>query len=424
VAFEDEAEPNNEPAAAGTLAVPGGVKGTLDGPSDVDVYAVKVPAQGVLSARLSGIAGVDLVLELQDATGELLAHSDRAPANEIEGIPNFAVDPGDYYLVVSEYVHKRRKGGPRTGPSPVYALTVAVDDEPAEHFEREPNETPEGAGELVVDTEERGYLGWRDDVDVWRVVPAAAADDAEAGEGAAPGNAPWVPVAQASPGGAPPDAADAGVGPQHALALEVVGVPWVTPKLELLDDDGAVLLARDGAQGKGITVTNVALPPAGTGYQVRLSGKRSNPVEPYRILVSRRLVNPGGEIEPDDTAEHAISLVAPGSEEGGTRRGVLDRGDTDAYRLGDAHPRQLLNVSVAPTASANVAVEVLSGGASLARADGGGRGAREQLTAVAVPALQDVIITVTGGPGSEPGPYVLRWSVLPADDAPPAAPVE
>jgi hypothetical protein len=377
VELSDEVEPNDEESQANPVALGAGVRGSLDGESDVDVFRVEVPGDGVLGAQLSGIEGVDLILELRDKDGKVLAVSDRGPALTAEGIPNYAVGQGSYYLAVREFVRKRRKDAPgREGPSPTYELVVTFADEVPEGFEREPNESADGALEVLLGDEVQGYYGWNRDVDMWKLSLE-------------------------------------GFSTSYSLDLDLDGVPVVTPTLEILDGKGGRVLARSAGQGDGLRVRNLVPEEGSAFYYARISGRRSNPLDPYRLRVSTRLLDPDEEVEPNDTPETAGPLRDDSRESEGSRRGYIGPGDVDYYRLEAVGEPMLLSVVVEPSGDVDVKLEVATDkGAMLGASDAGKRGAREELSAVPVPAGTAVLVKLTAE-GAIAEPYQLRWSVEP-----------
>ncbi|MEM9488489.1 MAG: hypothetical protein AAGC55_05065 [Myxococcota bacterium] len=449
VTVSDEVEPNNEAEQAMALAVGTGVRGTLDGDSDIDLYSLEVADGGVLAAELSGIAGVDLVLELRDAEGAVLARSDRGPAEVAEGLPNFAVAPGRYQLAISEFIKKSRRrarraagkdaGAGRVGPSPIYQLTVRVapppEDRRAAEFEREPNDSEDdGAAELLIGDHRKGYLGWRGDRDRWKLsIEGFAAD--------------------------------------YGMNIDIDGVDGVTPTLVIRTRDGATVLRRSGRKGEGLAVRNLVVvrgdsaaetddgesPGDGDNgdgddgddraegqaeaddgglteyYVAELSARRSNPITPYRIHMTARLLDSDEEREPNDAAATAIELDRPTGADSarpidGTWRGYLTAGDIDHYRIRSAEGALLALVAKPEGGpgsraadSIDIELSVLAGDAVVATSNAGKVGASEALDAVAIAPGASVLIKVAGRGGSgDQAAYQLRWSVEPLGAEPPA----
>jgi serine/threonine protein kinase len=169
-----EHEPNNTPGYA-NLLTQGAVRGTIGAPlndreSDVDYF--RVPAgkgPRVLHARLEGIPGVDLVLELFDAQGRRIAKSDARGRGLGEWLQPTAIGPTEAYLAVREVWID---GTPPTANAlDPYTLTARWGPPQAE-WELEPNDIPAAATPLPASGRVRGYLGSAEDRDWFSLTPA------------------------------------------------------------------------------------------------------------------------------------------------------------------------------------------------------------------------------------------------------------
>jgi hypothetical protein len=123
-----EREPNDLPALATPLrgsSVVGHVgPGHPDGRPDFDYYRLPSSvAPRTVTAHLTGVPEVDLVLELYDQRGRLLARANQAPAGGDEHLGPVAVAPGEAFLRARPvWTSGEPPPGPGTAP---YALTVA-----------------------------------------------------------------------------------------------------------------------------------------------------------------------------------------------------------------------------------------------------------------------------------------------------------
>lgn len=381
VSYGDEVEPNDEPSAAQALDVPGGVRGSLDGETDVDLYRIKVVEAGWLNARVSGIDGVDLVLELRGVDGAVIARSDRGPAKTVEGLPNYRVDAGSYLVAISEFVKKsRKKKGPRTGASPSYKLSVTVATEaPPRGHEVEPNEGNADAMELLLGVDGFGYVGWKDDTDRWRLT----LDN---------------------------------FGPDYSLDIDVAPVPDVRLSLRVLDDNGDPILRRAGDKGKAVAVRNLVPRKGDDHVYIEIGGRGSNPLERYAVRLGSRLMDLDEEREPNDDRAQAVEIE--GSDAAGTRRGYLVPGDEDWYAL-TVKGSQLMSVNVAPPGDVDVTLAIArADGTTLGEGNAGKAGEKEELTGVPVGPGR-VLVRVSGtGSADSLEPYTLRWTLAPAGAAP------
>ncbi|HUH05915.1 MAG TPA: hypothetical protein VML75_28190 [Kofleriaceae bacterium] len=390
VSFTDEVEPNDTSEQAGALDLPGGIRGTLDGEADVDLYRLTVSEPGWLALEVSGIDGVDLILELRDDSGASLARSDRGPARTIEGVPNYRVEKGRYLVAVSEFVKKRAKtkrgkgDQGRTGRSPTYELTATLaSTEPEPHHEREPNQGAAEALELPITTDGFGFIGWRDDVDRWRISVE-------------------------------------GLSEEYGLDIDLTPVEGVQLTLEVLDDNGDPVLSRKGDKSKAVAVRSLARKPGHEHYYVRISGRGSNPIERYALRFSNHLLDLEEEREPNDDRASATPVWREPGRDSGTASGRLLPGDVDWFAL-TVPPASQLTITVSPPAEVDVALAVANkDGGILGESDAEKVGGREALHDI--PVSGSIYIIVKGqGSADTLEPYELSWSLgfgAPAPAAP------
>jgi hypothetical protein len=406
----EEVEPNDREAEA-TAAPPGSlVRGSLDGETDVDVYRVTVPEAGQLRAMLGGIEEVDLILELRDAAGAVLARSDRGPARTSEGIPNYGVHAGDYFLVVREFVKPRKKPAAkkrpaktavdaapagRLGPSPTYELAIELTSPPrgraTDLQELEPNDDPGTAVEVLLADTVQGWIGWSGDVDLWKL-------------------------------------ALEGVAEQYAVDIEVSGVEGLALAVEVLDAGGVRLLGRKGGKGSAVVVRSLApaLGPAAPPWHfVKISADRSHPEMPYELRFTARLREPDEEAEPNDEPTRANPLASEGSGSG-VVHAAWSAGDVDRFRIEPQAEPALLDLAIEAPTGVLLDLEIGIGDRPPLTA-AAAPGQPPRLSGIAVPARAAALITVRGrvagkgDDGGEPQLYRLVWSLTPAagDPMPP-----
>jgi hypothetical protein len=396
VEFIEEVEPNGEPdqatpVALGTLSgMLSGVRGALDGETDSDVYQLNVERDGFLSARLSGVENVDLLLEVLDAKGEVLAISDRGPAMTVEGVPNFHVTAGRYYVAVREFVKKRPKPKKpkktkrgkkaaepvvegRQGLSPVYELVLGSWPKNQPRQENEPNDNRELANEVLLGDQVTGYMGWARDADVWKLSLE-------------------------------------GFTAHYGLNIELTGVPGASLQLQIFDERGGKVLERAADKDAGLSVRNLvavagessadsddaARAPASGFYYVQVSARRSNPVDAYQLRMNTRLLEPDEEIEPNDEPKDAqiLELDHDGAES--TRRGHLTPSDVDRYALTAGVEPLSLSVLCAPLSDIDVKLEVTVDGATLGSSNEYRQSGKESLPDLRLQAGRTAIISVSG----------------------------
>jgi len=158
----EEVEPNNAPTAANRVTLDTAIGGTIgrrQGPTegDADWYRVEIRPlrKGALRVDLSGIPGLDLRVDLFDASGgEPIATANRGGPGAAESIPGVLVDGMVYFVRVSEF----REGDavPSERISDRYTMKVRL--LPSEAWEAEPNDDPATALELAPGASIRGWI--------------------------------------------------------------------------------------------------------------------------------------------------------------------------------------------------------------------------------------------------------------------------
>jgi serine/threonine-protein kinase len=172
-----EREPNDSAAQATLLPLDLAVQGRIGsrqpaGQPDMDYF--RVPAgkgARAISARVEGLSGVDLVLELFDAQGTLLGKSDARGAGTGEWLQPVMVGPGDAYLLVRQ-VWIQGTSVMENVADP-YRLSVHWQP-PTPGWEVEPNDWRARATHVELGQAMRGYLGTAEDTDWFSFTPAVA----------------------------------------------------------------------------------------------------------------------------------------------------------------------------------------------------------------------------------------------------------
>ena len=167
-----EREPNNSPESADVLRAEEAIRGTLgqrisSSASDRDVYAIDVTTPGMLSAELTALPGVDLLLEVLDGEGRPVATFDHERTGEGESLHFFPVEPGRTYVAVREQVTP--SGLPRESVSDWYSLTVAVSPRGERATELEVNDFVARATPIEPEQKIVGHLDGSGDVDFYRM---------------------------------------------------------------------------------------------------------------------------------------------------------------------------------------------------------------------------------------------------------------
>ena len=380
-ATTDEVEPNDGIDTATPLPLGGTVRGRIAPEGDVDHYRIDVTTAGALAVMVSGVDGVDLTLEIVDASGESIAKSDRGGVRAVEGVPNLGVQPGRYTAIVRAKKpppvkpkagkpakgKAPKKGGSAatpppddaapapSGPAPVYEITASVTP-PAAGAEHEPDDDRGAANDLVAGEPGTGYLGWTGDVDAWKLSLEALSG-------------------------------------KDVVDVEIGAVDGVALALDITDAAGAPLLSRHAARGAPLVVRSL-LPAVAAGappfFYLVVHGDHSNPDTPYAIKVTARVLEPDTETEPDDSLEHPFAIAADRT----TVHASLTVGDTDCFALPPGGEAREVDITLEPRGDVDLVAELLVDGKSIARSDQAA-GAAERLRGK-VPANATAIVRVTG----------------------------
>lgn len=358
----DEVEPNDGEDTATPLGEGATVRGKLDAEGDVDFYKLDIRQAGALQLSLTAIDGFDLSLELEDASGAVLAKSDRGGARVAEGLPNFGVQPGKYLAVVRGKkppvkLKKGQKPEP-VGPSPVYELTAKL-QQVTGNAEREPDDDRGSALDLIVGDPVSGFVGWTGDADEWKLnVEALSA--------------------------------------KNAIDIEVGAVDGVALSLEIDNATGAKLALRKAPTGAALVVRDFqpVVPQGGAPYHyLVVRGARSNPDVAYALVVKAHDIAPDSEKEPNDSWDHAMP-VDPDRQ---TVHGTWNAGDVDCFALAGDKPEITLDVR-----DADLGLDVYVDGKVVAKSDHPGAGAAEKVSA-AIPAGKRGAVCVRGADANTPG---------------------
>lgn len=312
-----EIEPNGKGALATELGPDGEAVGHLGWRRDQDWYRVPLAglAEGsVLSVELDPLPGVTESLAIYDSVEQKLTEA-RGRKEERVVLRNIRVPAGEPYLFVVVRAEAGWSGEGR------YDLRLRS-ELPRAGGETEPNDDLAHA-QAIGDGSLSGYLG-RGDVDFFRyTAPGPAEVDIEV---------------------APPERVD--------VALEVVSPA------------GAVLSRADAGkrhEAERIPDLFVEGGPSGAVFIRLAAGKGDgNPDEPYRLTISSRPPESGGEHEPNDVIAKPTVLAA-----GARGTGLLaPRGDVDFWEVAatpDAEGKVPVAVTGVPGLTLEVRVHASSG---------------------------------------------------------------
>jgi eukaryotic-like serine/threonine-protein kinase len=166
-----EKEPNDVAAMATLLPRDRPVSGHVgsprpDGEPDFDYY--RIPAGSgprAVTAKITGVPDVDLVLELFDSTGKLLTKVDHARQGEGESLGPVAIGSGEAFVRARPVW---TSGETAAGSTIPYELTVDW-GRPRADWELEPNDTPALANKIPKEMAVSGYLAAPEDEDWFEV---------------------------------------------------------------------------------------------------------------------------------------------------------------------------------------------------------------------------------------------------------------
>lgn len=388
-AIVDEIEPNDGDEVATPLPIGGTARGKIEPDSDVDYYRIEIEQPAVLSVTLGGVEGMDLQLELVDASGTVLAKSDRGGARTKEGIPNAGLTPGNYALVVKQYKKKparTRKGKaakpePDAGPAPVYELTAQLVDVP-KGMEREPDDDRGTANDLIVGDAVSGYIGWSGDHDVWKLFVETLSEN-------------------------------------NLLDVHVSAIEGSALEVEISDGIGRPLATRKAPRGQPLVIRALApkVPPGAPPFHyLTVRADKSNPETPYTLQATARLVELDEEIEPNDLVDRPYMVPSDRTVVNAT----WSPGDVDCFGIAPAGTARQLDVTLETPAEIDLDIELLVDGQVVAVSNKGGKGVAEKLTGI-VPANARPVLRVKnpGGPQVEAKYSVsIRESTATEDNAP------
>ena len=354
-ATNEEVEPNDGDDVATPFPLDSTMRGKLDAETDVDHFRIDIDKPGALSVMTNAV-DADLVLELEDANGALVARSDRGGARVKEGLPNFGVLPGRYTLVVKSAVKrkapvKKGKAPPAASDKPAvaYELTATMIAIPA-NAEHEPDEDRGTANDLIVGDSGTGYVGWAGDVDVWKLsVETLSA--------------------------------------KNSIDVEVSAVEGVALELEIDDGIAAPVITRKAPRGAPLVVRGLVpnVPPSSPPFHYLIvKGAGSNPETAYTVKVTAGVPITDAEIEPNDSIDKPYPLPSDRT----VVHAKWTPGDVDCFAIGGAGA---VAATVNPPGDFDPIAELFVDGKSVMIANKGKKGAEEKVSAAVPPGGKAVV---------------------------------
>jgi serine/threonine protein kinase len=177
--FDREQEPNDTLKTASSLRPQHAIGGSLGEPStvsaqqDQDVFRIEGVEPGkMLLISVTGLEGLDILLEVVSMRGERLLQQDAAGVSLGEVIPNMPMTKDPLFVAVREQVVPGKR--PQFRPDLHYSLRVDVRD-PLSGEEHEPNNGPSTASHLDDTQSGAGVLSSDVDLDYF-LLPKLPAD--------------------------------------------------------------------------------------------------------------------------------------------------------------------------------------------------------------------------------------------------------
>jgi hypothetical protein len=291
-------------------------------------------------------------------------------------VPNLGVQAGRYTAVVrmkKPVVKGRPKKPPPPPPSLPYDISAQL-AAPAKNAEREPDDDRGTANDLIPNDPVTGYIGWTDDVDVWKLsIETLSA--------------------------------------KNVIDIEIAPVEATAFTLELADGVGASLLVRKAPKGAGLIVKGLA-PKVADGappyHYITIKASPSNPESPYTLRVSPSTPELDAEAEPNDTIEKPM----PFPPERTVVDGWWSPGDIDCYALPPDPAQRTLQVDVEVPTDADLSAELLVDGKSVGKSDTKGKGTAERVIG-AVPPNAKAVLRIRGVDSGAQGAYKVKVGEAP-----------
>ncbi len=368
----DEQEPDDTVGSAQPMTPGSGIRGFMGAPKaagaktvgDDDYFswmapgAAVAPDMGFSYARveLTGVAGLDLALDVLDGDGKRLMSVNDGGPGEPEIIPNVGVDPAHtYYLRVHE------AGVAKGDPAHPYELTVQAFPAAAGE-EREPNDDPAHATSVKLSNgtsgDATGFFGKKRDEDWLRLSLAGV----PATDGHATLRIELVPVD--------------GVAVALKVQADNAAAPATKPSAA---DKAAVFAEARAGKNEELRLRNVGVDVAGGTALIALRATEGRSTETrWQVRLGLEPPLDGAEREPNGDVAHATPLVLNGGT--GQLAGFLWPGDNDVYRITGATPDSFVTVEVEGVDKVDLKLERIGAdGKTQAKADDAPAGQGELL---------------------------------------------
>lgn len=336
----DEAEPNNRKEEASRLILGESIKGTLQTSDDRDWFKLNVEVSGrnIIRMDLSGVSGVNLVLELFDSAGKRLTRYDTGKEGEPESVLNFGVTEGFYYVLVDAREFNEKEG---------YTLSTTLIGPWQEGTEFESNDAAERANPLKPEQQVQGYFYPDYDKDWYKISPEKT--------------------------------------DKTVYKISLSAVPELDTWIEVYDTDGRSRLVRHnrGRVGEPEVIINLGASQEDYYVSVQCPSRNHNKTDQYTLVIET--VGPwqeGMEFEPNSWKEAANTLKLDEAVSGY----IYPQRDTDWYSFTVPEPGlDIIVIEVSGLENVNTRLDLLDAdGNRLKRMDSGREGAGEMMVRMRV----------------------------------------
>ena len=157
-----EFEPNDSYKQANEIRLGEDVQGLFQAKNDPDWYKLVIdrPGKSIFRVNLSGVPGVNSILNIHDSQGNRIKSSNMRRQGEPEEIINFGVTEGVYYIST---------GTGEINENETYTLSAVLVGPWEEGLEFESNDNRKKANEIKLDSVIKGYIQPRDDRDYYLI---------------------------------------------------------------------------------------------------------------------------------------------------------------------------------------------------------------------------------------------------------------
>ncbi len=346
-----EKEPNDTFAGSGEIKLDSLVRGVLSTRDDIDVFRLDVHSPSIIDISLSPVRGVNNALKIWKGSESpvLIKYIDDMRKSSPERISNQFVDAGVYYISVGF----GERDIPFAQPAGVYSLEVksrAWSDE-----EREPNDTPADASELLLGREIKGFFSPAyNRLNLQGESPLREED--------------WYKIN-----------IDLSMERPVLLDIDLTGVERINSVLGIYNYRMEQIgFADTGGVHEGESIRETGITESGT-YFILVASKNfeANHDNDYRLTVRAREFESGMEMEPNNDISRANTITS-----GEISGRIFPAGDRDVF-LYHGDGRFLYRIELIPPESIDLTTVIMAtDGTRLFDADNGGVGYREVIPAV------------------------------------------